>query len=502
MSTLEALAHGLMIALQPENLLWAFLGCLLGNVVGVLPGLGSAGAIAILLPVTTVLPPTAAIIMLAGLFYGSNYGGTITTILLNIPGEASSAITAIDGNPMARKGRAGAALGISAIGSFVGGVFATIVLAFGAAQLATVGLMMGPAERFSLMVFALSLLSALLGAKAAKGMAAAFAGLLVASVGIDPVVGIPRLTFGSTEMLDGVNFVAAVMGLFGVSEVLVALEQGVRGKISENVGPVLPTRKDLRDSFAPIARGSLIGTVIGMIPGTNGTLASFLAYGAETAVAKDPTRFGKGAIEGVASPETANNAFANANFIPLLALGIPGTASLAILMGGMMMYGLTPGPFLFRDNPDVVWAVIASMFVGNFILLVLNVPLAFVWIQMLRVRYSLLAPIIVLLTLVGSYSLMNSMVGVWTTIAFGAVGYVMKKIDLPIAPMVLTMVLGPLLESNMRRALEISNGNFSVFVESPISGTILLAACLVVIFGVARLVHHRRNAPPVFADDE
>ncbi|SMF56020.1 putative tricarboxylic transport membrane protein [Xaviernesmea oryzae] len=501
MSTTEALLHGLMLALQPENLMWGFIGCFLGNFVGVLPGLGSSGAIAILLPVTAILPPTPAIIMLTGIFYGSNYGGTITTVLLNIPGEAATAITALDGNPMAKAGRAGAALGIAAIGSFVGGSIATVLLAFGAPSLAKLGLMMGPAERCALMIFALCLLAMLLGRKAASGMAAALLGLLIASVGIDPVMGMPRFTFGQPELLDGINFVAAVMGLFGMSEVFVALEQRLVGKITENVGPIMPTREDLRVSVKPILRGTVIGSLIGMIPGTNSALASFLAYGVETSVAKDPSRFGKGAIEGVASPETANNAFANANFIPLLALGIPGTASLAILMGGMMMYGLAPGPFLFRDNPDIVWAVIASMFVGNLILLILNLPLASMWIQMLRVRYSLLAPVIVLFTLVGSYSISSSMVSVWTTLTFGIIGFGMKKFDLPIAPMVLTMVLGPLLEANLRRALTISRGDFSVFFNHPISAVILVAAALVLTFLVLRLIFARSRTPSFDSED-
>lgn len=493
MTVFEALLQGLLIAMEPQNLVWALIGCILGNVVGILPGLGSAGAIAILLPVTVTLPPTAGIIMLAGLFYGSNYGGTITTVLLNMPGEAASTITALDGVPMARQGRAGAALGISAIGSFAGGTLATVVLAFGANSLAGFGLMMGPAERAALMVFALAMLALLLGDKAIQGMAMAFAGLLIATVGIDPTLGQPRFTFGSTALLDGINFVAAVMGLFGIAEILANLEARMTGKMSETVGPILPTRDDMRRSAMPILRGSIIGTLVGMIPGTNGTLASFISYSAETALSKEPDRFGKGAIEGVAGPETANNAFANANFIPLLALGIPGTASLAILAGGMMMYGLTPGPFLFRDSPDIVWAVIASMFVGNLILLLLNVPLATIWIQILRVPYSILAPVIVLLTLVGSYSLTNSTSSVWITIAFGLIGWQMKKFSLPVAPLVLTMVLGPLLETNIRRALSITNGDYLALMDSPISKVLIVGAVLMIALAFGRSLSRTRH---------
>ena len=486
MAGLEGLAGGILAAIEPQNLLWALWGCLLGNLIGILPGLGSAGAIAILLPLTAVLPPVPAIIMLAGIFYGSLYGGTITTILLNIPGEASSAITAIDGNPMARQGRAGSALGIAAIGSFIGGTVGTLALALGAPVLAELGLAMGPAERFAMMVFALSLLASLMGRTVIQGLIMALLGLLIGTVGMDPSLGIPRFTFGRAYLLDGINFVAAVMGLFGLSEVLLNTEEKITGLIASKVGRVVPTAREFRQSLGAMLRGSVIGTALGMVPGTNGTIASFLSYGVETSLAREPERFGNGAIEGVAGPETANNAFANANFIPLFALGIPGTASLAILMGGMMMYGLTPGPFLFKNNPDVVWTIIASMFIGNLILLILNVPLVSIWIQLLRIRYSLLAPFIAVLTLVGSYSLTNSVVSVWISIAFGVLGYIFRKLGLPLPPLVLTMIIGPMVEANLRRALQISNGDPAILVGSPISLCFLASAVLLVGWSIFR----------------
>jgi putative tricarboxylic transport membrane protein len=498
---LQAVGSGILLAFQPSNLMWALWGCLLGNLVGVLPGLGSAGAIAILLPVTYALSPTAAIIMLAAIYYGSNYGGTITTVLLNIPGEASSAITAIDGVPMAQQGRAGAALGIAAIGSFVGGTISTFALALGAPLLARLGLMMGPVERFALMVLALALVAGLLGRRMIKGLLMALLGLLVGTVGIDPTLGVPRFTFGITDLIDGLNFVAIVMGLFGISEILIHAEKTVPGLIASKVGRVAPSRDDMRQSAGPIARGTGIGMALGMIPGATGVIASFLSYSVEASVSKTPQRFGHGAIEGVAGPETANNAFANANFIPLFALGIPGTASMAILMGGMMQYGLTPGPFLFRDRPDVVWAVIASMFVGNTLLLILNVPLISLWIQMLRVRYSLLAPVIAILTMVGSYSITNNVMSLWITIAAGLLGFFLRKLDMPLAPLVLTIVVGPILESNLRQALQISRGDPTILISSPIALTLFAAAAAVVVVSAVRVWTGGRRRAPAAAED-
>jgi putative tricarboxylic transport membrane protein len=482
----EALGTGLLHAIEPQNLIWAFWGCILGNLVGVLPGIGSAGAIAILVPITAVLPPVPGIIMLCAIFYGSNYGGTISTVLLNIPGEASSAITALDGHPMAMEGRAGSALSIAAIGSFIGGITGTLALAFGAPVLSQVGLLMGPVERFALMIFALALITGLLGKRMVMGLVMAALGLLIGTVGTDPTLGVPRFTFSSLDLLDGVNFVAAVMGLFGVSEVLLNTEQQVSGKIAKNVGRILPTREDFRQSWGPIIRGTGIGVVLGMIPGASSVIASFLSYSVETAVSKTPERFGKGAIEGVAGPETANNSFANANFIPLFALGIPGTASLAILAGGMMMNGLTPGPFLFRDNPDVVWTVIASMIVGNIILLILNLPLISIWVQLLRIRYSLLAPVIAVLTAVGSYALTESAAIIWVTIVFGVLGYIFKKLDMPVAPLVLTMIVGPGIESNLRRSLQSSNGDFAVLFQSHIADALFLASIALIAWSIWR----------------
>jgi putative tricarboxylic transport membrane protein len=484
MDSFELLLSGLAIALQPENLLWAFIGCVLGTVVGVLPGLGSAGAIAILLPVTFTLEPIPAIIMLAAIFYGTNYGGTISSVLMNLPGEGSTVITCFDGYPMAKKGRGGAALAIAAIGSFVGGTIACIGLTFAALPLTSIAIKVGGPEYFALMVLGVSLLTGLSAGSMTKALLMGILGLLLATVGMDPTAGTPRFTFGYLELLEGINFVPVVMGLFGIGEILLNVEKMGAQVFHSKVGSLALTKQEVRDSVWPVIRGSGLGFGLGLIPGVTSSIASLLSYAAEVRLSKNPEKFGHGAIEGVAAPETANNSFCNANFVPLFTLGIPGTASIAMIMGGMMMNGLTPGPFLFRDHPDFVWAVIASMYVGNVVLLILNLPLVGLWVNLLKIPYPILAATILIFTIIGSYSINSSAFDVGVMIVFGFVGYAMKKLDFPIAPLVLTMILGPLMEKNLRKSLEMSDGSFSILWERPAAAAILAVAVLVMVVPV------------------
>ncbi|MQA81457.1 MAG: tripartite tricarboxylate transporter permease [Streptosporangiales bacterium] len=503
MEVLGLFGNGLLTALQPQNLLFAFIGCVLGQLIGVLPGIGSAAAIALLIPVTFNLPPVPAIIMLAGIFYGTNYGGTITSVLMNMPGESASVVTCIDGYQMARQGRAGRALGIAAIGSFIGGTAATIGLVVAAKPLTSAALLVGAPEYFALMVLGLALVVGLAGGSLVKALIMGILGLLVGTVGIDPAMGVPRFTFGRPELLDGLSFIPVVIGLFGVGEILLNLEKKAQQVFRTQVGSVLPDRDDLRRSGGAIARGTGIGFLLGLIPGATSVIASYMSYGVEVRRASDRSRFGRGAIEGVAGPETANNSFVNANFIPLFALGIPGTASVAMIMGGMMANGIIPGPLLFRDHADFVWTVIASMVIGNAILLILNLPLIRVWTQMLRVPYGILFAVILEFTIIGAYAVSNSTFDLTVMTVAGLLGYLLRKLDFPLAPLVLTLVIGPLMESNLRKALEASAGSLSTFVDRPIALTVLCVAGAVVLWSVIRgaLARFRRDESPVTPDE-
>ncbi len=487
MESFQLLLDGFRIALQPENLLFALIGCVIGTIIGVLPGIGSAGAIAILLPFTFSLPPIPAIIMLAAIFYGTNYGGTITSVLMNVPGEAASVITCVDGYQMAKKGRGGAALAIAAIGSFVGGTIATVGLVVAAPPLTSLALKVGAPEYFALMVLGTSLLTGLAGKSMTKALLMGLLGLVLAMVGMDPTAGVPRFTFGRAELLDGLSFVPVVMGLFGVGEILFNLENPVQEVFHSAVGSLMLTATEWKESIMPIVRGTGIGFALGLIPGATSVIASFISYVAEVRSSKHPETFGAGAIEGVAGPETANNSFINANFIPLFTLGIPGTASIAMIMGGMMMNGLVPGPFLFRDHADFVWAVIASMYIGNIILLVLNLPLVGIWVKILEVPYSILFALILLFTILGSYSVNNSAFDVGIMMVFGFLGYALKKLDFPLSPLVLTLILGPLMERNLRKSLEMSDGSFAILFSRPGSLIILIVAGLFLLVSIARV---------------
>lgn len=496
MDTIGQLMGGFATVFTPENLLLALIGCVLGMLVGILPGFGPAAAVAILLPVTFTLGPIPAIIMLAAILYGASYGGTITAVLLNVPGETSSVATTLDGYQMAKRGRAGAALTIAAIGSFVGCIVGLVGFVI-AAPLSRFALAFGAAEFFALTVLGLSLVIGLAGKSMVKAMISALIGLAVGVVGIDPLAGVPRFTFDQAPLLDGLNFIAVVMGLFGVSELLSTVDHSSRFGRVMPVGKIWPTRTDFRRSVGPIARGAPLGFFFGLLPGSPGAATSFASYAIEKAVSKRKDEFGKGAIEGVAGPETANNSLAIAGMIPLFTLGIPTSATTAILMGAFIINGLLPGPLLFQENPEIPWAIIASMFIGNVILLILNIPLVRVWITFLKTPFPVLYAVVFGFMILGAYTLDNNIFNIGVLLVFGVLGYFLRKLDVPLAPMALTIVLGPLMESNLRRALAISRGDMSVFVTSPIALVLLIVAALAIGATIAFRVWSRRRVSRV-----
>ncbi len=427
MDALQYWLQGFAVATLPMNLLYAFIGCILGTLIGVLPGLGPAAGTAILIPVTFNLDPIGAIIMLAAIYYGAMYGGTITSVLVNVPGEAASVITCLDGYQMAKQGRAGPALGIAAIGSFIGGTFATFALMVVSLPLASFALRFGPPEVFALLVVGLSLVTGLSGRSLLAALIMTVFGLILAMIGMDPVRGAPRYTFGLPPLYDGIGFIPVVMGLFGVGEILLSMEAPVLEIIKTKLTDLLPKREEWRVSVGAIGRGTIIGFFLGLIPGIGAIIPTFMAYVVEKKVSKHPEKFGTGVIEGVASPETANNSYANAAMVPLLTLGIPGSPTLAVLMGAFIIHGLTPGPFLFKERPDVVWGLIASLYLGNVILLVLNLPLVGLWAKLLEIRYQYLYPGILLFCILGAYSLNQSVFDVGVMVAFGVLGYIFRK---------------------------------------------------------------------------
>ncbi|MCS0500802.1 tripartite tricarboxylate transporter permease [Ancylobacter mangrovi] len=476
METFLLLIGGFADVLHPGNLAYALIGCVLGTLIGVLPGIGPAAGTAILIPVTATLDPTGSIIMLAAIYYGAMYGGTITSVLINTPGEAASAVTCLDGYAMARLGRAGPALSVAAIGSFIGGTIATIGLVFLALPLTRLALTFGPPEIFALLLIGLVLVTSLASQSITRALIAATIGLLLAQVGIDPIMGMQRFTFGQLELMDGLPIVPVVMGLFGIAEILLSIERPLTAMFAPPVGSLYMSRQDVRRSAGPVARGTLIGFMLGLIPGLGSMIPAFLSYAVERRISKHPDEFGRGAIEGVAGPETANNAYANAALIPLFTLGIPGSPTTAILMGAFMINGLVPGPTLFIEHAQFVWAVIASLVVGNLILLVLNLPLIPLWVAMLRVPYPILVVIVLAFCVVGAYSLSNQTFDIGVMLAFGVAGYLMKKVDIPAAPLILTMILGPLLESALRQSLEMSGGDFMIFFDRPLSTALIVLA--------------------------
>jgi len=478
----EALQYwleGLRVATTPTNLLFAFVGSLLGTIIGVLPGIGPAAGTAILIPLTFQMEPIPAIIMLSAIYYGAMYGGTITSVLVNVPGEATSVITCLDGYQMARQGRAGAALGISAIGSFIGGTAATAALMVVALPLASLALKFGPPEVFALLVVGLSLATGLAGRSMLAALIMTSFGLLLALVGMDPVRGAPRFSFGITELYDGVGFIPVAMGLYGIGEILVSVERPFQEVIKTRLSSLLPDRQEWRRSAGAIGRGTVLGFVLGLIPGIGAVIPTFVAYVLEKRVSKHPERFGTGVIEGVAAPETANNSYATGAMVPLLALGIPGSPTLAVLMGAFTINGITPGPMLFRDRPDLVWGVIASFYIGNLFLVILNLPLVGLWAKLLEVRYQYLYAGVLLFCIVGAYSARQSTFDVVVMLVFGLLGYVFRKLDWPLAPAVLALILGPMLEKTLRMSLEMSGGELSILVTRPVSAALLILAALI-----------------------
>ena len=488
MDTLNELANGFASALTWQNLIFAFLGCLLGTIIGVLPGIGPVAGVALLIPLTMNLDATGAIIMLCAIFYGTAYGGTITSVLLNTPGEAASAITTIDGYAMTKIGKAGAALTIAAVGSFVGGTIATLGLVAAAKPLGELGLLVGPPEFFALMVVGISLLVALAGKSMVKALISGALGLLISMVGIDPVAGAPRFTFGSDNLLDGVSFVAVIVGVFGLSEILSYRKDSKAAAVhAPGLRYLLPTGTEWRRSAPSMARGTGIGFGLGLIPGMTGSVSSLLAYGAEKKFSKHRNELGKGAIEGVAGPETANNAHANAALIPLFTLGIPASPTIAVLMGAFLQQGLTPGPTLFTEHSEIAWAIIASLFIGNLLLLLLNVPLVGLWTSILRVPASILTALILLFMVIGAYTINFNVFDVFVMIGFGLLGLALRHLDIPLAPMVLTLVLGPLMERSLRESLEISQGDFGIFVNRPISMVLIGVGVLIILSPLLKL---------------
>ncbi|WP_020519126.1 tripartite tricarboxylate transporter permease [Catelliglobosispora koreensis] len=480
MDIFGSIADGFAVALAPRNLLWVFVGVLVGMIIGVMPGLGPVPTITLLLPLTYEIPPDSAIILLAGVYYGAMYGGTITSVLLKLPGEAASVVTVIDGYQMARQGRAGSALGIAAIGSFIGGTVSILGLTFGAPLLARYALNFGPPEYTVLAMLGILLVATMTTGSTVKAIIAAAAGLLLAAIGLDQFVGVERFTGGVLELSDGLDFVAVAMGLFGLGEIFYALDHRVRQRFTQvRLATKWPSRQDLHDSRGAITRGSFLGFVLGILPGGSGTLSSMASYALERRVSKTPERFGKGAIEGVAGPETANNAAATSSFIPLLTLGIPTNPVMAVILGGLMLQGIAPGPRLITENPAVFWGVIDSMYIGNVLLLIMSIPLVGLFVKLISVRESILASVVIAVVMLGTYTISNTVFDMWIVIGFGVLGYLMKKTGFDPGPLLLAFVLGSVLEESLRRSLRMFDGDFAGFVTRPISGT------LIVIMGIA-----------------
>jgi putative tricarboxylic transport membrane protein len=501
MSVLSALFYGFGIALQPWNLLACFIGVFIGTLVGVLPGIGPAGAMSLLLPITFGMSPVTGIIMLAGIYYGTMYGGSTTSILVNIPGEAASIVTCLDGHQMALKGRAGPALGIAAFGSFIAGTIGIVGLIFMTNALAGVALVFGPTEYFSLMCLGLSLVTYLTQGSILRGLIMAGVGLFLSQIGQDIVTGQTRFSFGLRGLIDGVGLVPVIMGLFGISEVLLNIETlgEQRAIMKTTFRHLFPTWKDWRQSAAPIGRGTIIGFFLGILPGGGALISSFVSYAAEKWFSKHPEEFGKGAIEGVAGPESANNAASSSGFIPLFSLGIPSNVIMALLLGALMIHGLKPGPLMITERPDVFWGTVASMYVGNAMLLLLNLPLIGLWVQVLKVPYRTLFPLILLFCFIGAYSISANVFDLYVMLVFGAMGYVLRKKNYECAPLVLAFVLGPMMEKNLRQALILFDGNLSVFVTRPISLAALVISVVLLLSAVIPFVQKGRTR--VIAED-
>ena len=501
MDLIHNLGLGFSVALLPTNLLYCFIGTFLGTVIGVLPGIGPLATIAMLLPLTVGLSPTTSLIMLAGIYYGAQYGGSTTAILINLPGESASAVTTIDGYQMARRGRAGPALAAAGLASFFAGTVVTILIAVVANPLAKVALSFGPTEYFSLLTVGLVSSIALASGSLLKALCMICFGLLLGLTGTDIYTGTPRFTFGSIELLDGIDFVAIAVGVFGVGEILRNLETAdIKKSIIGKVTGLWPTKDDLRRIIGPSIRGTAVGSMLGILPGGGALLSSFVAYNVEKKVSKNSAEFGKGAIEGVAAPEAANNAGAQASFIPMLTLGIPSNVVMALMVGAMIMQGIQPGPNVIVKNPEMFWGLIASMWVGNAMLIVLNLPLIGIWVRLLQVPYTILFPAIIAFCCIGVYSVNNSSFGVYEVALAGLVGYLLVKLECELAPFVLGFILGPMLEEHLRRAMIMSSGDPTVFLTSPISAALLALAALVLV--VVSLPTIAKKREEVFVEED
>jgi TctA family transporter len=495
MELLQNLVLGFSVALTWTNLFYCFIGCVLGTLIGVLPGIGPIATISMLLPATFVLPPVSALIMLAGIYYGAQYGGSTTSILVNLPGEVSSVVTCLDGYQMARNGQAGKALGIAALGSFFAGSVATLLIAGFAPPLAELALKFGPADYFSLMVLGLIAAVVLAHGSLVKAIAMIVLGLLMGLIGTDVNSGVARYSFGLPELIDGVGIGTIAMGMFGFSEIIRNLEHSEekREVFTKSITGLWPNWQDIKQSSGAVMRGTILGSMLGILPGGGPVLGSFSAYTLEKKLAKDPSRFGKGAIEGVAAPESANNAAAQTSFIPLLTLGIPSNPTMALMIGAMIIHGIQPGPQIMTAKPELFWGMIASMWVGNFMLVVLNLPLIGMWVKLLTVKYDYLFPAILIFCCIGVYSISNAWMDVILAALFGFIGYVFIKLEVEPAPLLLGFVLGPMMEENLRRALLLSRGDPMVFVQRPISLTLLIVSTILVVMVAAPSIAKRRE---------
>jgi putative tricarboxylic transport membrane protein len=486
LDTMTGLMLGLQTATQPMTLLYCFIGVFLGTLIGVLPGIGALATISLLLPVTYHIPPTEAIVMLAGVYYGANYGGSTAAILLNLPGTPASAVACLDGYPMAKQGRAGVALFMTTIASFVGAMLGILMLILFMPMIGELGLKFGPAEYFSMMMLGLIAASTLASGSPAKGMGMVVLGLLLGTVGTDVNSGVARFHFDIIELTDGINLVALAMGVFGLSEVIASINKITTSQVKEEITlrNMVPTRQEFRDSILPMLRGTGIGSFFGALPGTGPSIASFMAYAVEKKVAKDPSRFGHGAIEGVTSPEAANNAAAQTSFAPTLTLGIPGDATMALMLGALMIHGIQPGPMMITEQPEVFWGLIVSFGVGNLMLMVLNLPMIGLWVSVLRIPYRALYPAILVFISMGVYSVNNNVFDIYIVAGVGAFGYLLSVLKFDAPPLLLGFVLGPMVEENLRRALLLSRGDMMTFVERPISAWLLAAGGALILFSV------------------
>lgn len=499
------IAIGLETALSWNNLFYCFLGVFLGTLVGVIPGIGVLSAISMLFPITFYLDPTTALIMLAGIWYGTSYGGNTASILLNIPGTPANAVTCLDGYPMARQGRGGVALLMTTVASFTGSTIGILLLMLFAPTIAKYALSFGSAEYFALMVLGLVAASTISDGSAVKGLAMVVLGIMFGTVGADIYTGTPRFSFGVLELTDAISLIALAMGIFGVAEVIASVRNVHPGDIdreSVTFRAMKPTKDDFRRSWFPMLRGSSIGAFFGTLPGTGPSVAAFMAYAMEKRVAKEPKRFGKGAIEGIMAPESANNSADQTSFIPTLSLGIPGSPTMALMLGALMIHGIAPGPSLMTDQPSLFWGLIMSFWIGNVLLVILNVPLIGVWVRLLMIPYHLLFPAVLMFICIGTYSVNNSSFEVWLVVFFGFLGYAMRIFDFPAAPLLLGFVLGPMMEEHFRRAMLLSRGNFSTFIDRPISATVMALTAMLLVWGIWSAMKQRKIARSALGSEQ